>query len=52
MKPRPGPARKKRPYRAPRIVVLGDLRTITLAKQGTKNDGAGKPATRINGGMG
>jgi hypothetical protein len=29
----------KKPYRAPRLTVYGDLRTITKAKGGTKGDG-------------
>jgi hypothetical protein len=35
----------KKTYRAPRLTVYGDLRTITKAKGGTKADG-GAPATK------
>ena len=37
----------KKPYRAPRLTVYGDLRTITKAKGGTSNDGGGKAATKV-----
>lgn len=37
---------KKKPYRPPRLVVYGDLRTLTMAKGGSKNDGGGKPRTK------
>ncbi len=40
---------KKKPYRPPRLVVYGDLRRLTLSKQGTRADGGGKPATRLVG---
>ena len=40
-------ATNKKPYRAPRLAVYGDLRTITKAKGGTKNDGGGNPATKV-----
>jgi hypothetical protein len=33
-------ATTKKPYRAPRLTVYGDLRTITKAKGGSSNDGA------------
>lgn len=42
---------KKKPYRAPRLVVYGDLRRLTMAKGGTAGD-AGKPSTRLSGGAG
>ena len=42
------PRPKKRPYRAPKLVVHGDLRTLTAAKGADKADG-GKPATRSGG---
>jgi hypothetical protein len=29
---------KKKPYRSPRLVVYGDLRRLTMAKQGKKGD--------------
>jgi hypothetical protein len=45
-KPRP-PA--KRPYRAPKLVVHGDLRTMTQTKAGNSNDGGSKPNTRVLG---
>jgi len=41
----------KRPYRAPRLIVHGDLKTITMAKKGAGNDGASKPKTRLSGGQ-
>ena len=41
---------KKRPYRAPRLMVHGDLKAITMAKGGSSNDGGGKPRTRLSGG--
>ena len=47
--PKPGPAKK--PYDAPRLLVHGDLRDHTGVKAGDKNDGAGKPATRVSGGV-
>ena len=40
------PAAGKKPYRAPRLTVYGDLRTITKAKGGTNNDGGGQPRTK------
>ncbi len=41
---------KKRPYRTPRLTVHGDLKTITMAKGGSSNDGGGKPRTKVSGG--
>lgn len=35
----------KKPYRAPRLTVYGDLRTITKTKGGTGGDGA-QPKTK------
>lgn len=43
------PRTPKKPYRKPRLMVHGDLRKLTASKAGTKNDGAGKPATRVTG---
>ena len=43
--------RKKKPYRAPKLRVHGDIRELTRAKAGTKGDGTGKPATRTSGGQ-
>jgi hypothetical protein len=40
---------RKRPYRAPTLVVHGDLKTLTQSKNGTNNDGASKPKTRNTG---
>jgi hypothetical protein len=40
------PSSGKKVYRAPRLAVYGDLRTITKAKGGTADDGGGKPATK------
>lgn len=37
---------KKKPYRTPRLVEYGDLRTITQGKGGSMDDGAGVAATR------
>jgi hypothetical protein len=37
---------KKKPYRAPRLVEYGDLRTITQAKGGNMDDGTGVAATK------
>lgn len=31
---------RKKPYRTPRLVAYGDLRDITMAKGGLKQDGA------------
>ncbi len=36
----------RKPYRAPRLVKYGDLRTITQGKGGNMTDGTGIPATR------
>ena len=36
-------------YRAPALKVHGDLKSTTLVKKGTKNDGGGKPQTRASG---
>jgi len=41
--------KRKQPYRAPKLVVHGDLRAVTLAKAGNKADGSLKPATRVSG---
>ena len=37
----------KRPYRAPRLAVYGNLRDMTRAKGGVKGDGGGNPATKV-----
>jgi len=39
----------KPPYKKPKVVALGRLEKLTQAKNGTKSDGAGKPASRLNG---
>ena len=39
----------KNPYRPPRLVVYGDLRSLTMAKGGTTGDAGGKPRTRLSG---
>jgi hypothetical protein len=39
------PSAPKKPYRAPRLVEYGDLRTITRAKGGTMGE-APLPATK------
>ncbi len=41
---------RKKPYRAPKLTEHGDIRTLTRAKAGNKNDGTGKPATKAGGG--
>ncbi len=43
---------KKKSYHRPRLVMYGDLRRLTMAKGGTKNDGGGKPATKLSGASG
>lgn len=40
---------KKQPYRAPKLMIHGDLRTMTKAKAGCMTDGTGKPDTRSSG---
>jgi len=42
---------KRLPYRKPKLIVHGDLRSITLTKAGHSGDG-GKPATRTTGSPG
>ncbi len=37
----------KRAYRAPRLVIHGDLRTLTRVKAGVTADGGGNPPTRV-----
>ncbi len=39
----------KRPYRAPRLTVHGDLKAITKAKKGANSDGGTKPKTKATG---
>ncbi|HZT76374.1 MAG TPA: hypothetical protein VFA27_06940 [Vicinamibacterales bacterium] len=46
---RQNPSGGKRPYRAPRLTVHGDLKTMTLSKKGTNNDGGAKPRTKLTG---
>ena len=41
---------KKLPYKAPKLVVHGDLRSMTQTKGGSTNDGGAKPNTRLSGG--
>jgi len=36
----------RKPYRTPKLVEYGDLRTITLAKGGKMNDDPTPPATK------
>ncbi len=36
-------------YERPKVAKIGKLEKLTQAKRGTKADGAGKPATRLNG---
>jgi hypothetical protein len=40
----------KKPYRKPQLKVHGDIRALTAAKAGNKQDGPGKPSTRLSGG--
>lgn len=40
----------KKPYHPPRLTVYGDLRRLTMAKGGNRNDGGGKPKTKTTGG--
>ncbi len=42
----PASRESRKPYRAPRLVKYGDLRTITQGKAGNMTDGTGMPATR------
>lgn len=39
----------KSPYKAPTLKKHGSFNELTLAKGGTKADGAAKPASRLNG---
>lgn len=39
-------APEKKPYRTPRLVEYGDLRTITRGKGGNMSDGTGQPPTK------
>ncbi len=34
-------ARKKKPYRSPRLMIYGDLRRLTMAKGGKKAEATG-----------
>ncbi len=38
----------KKAYRAPKLTVHGDIRTLTTAKGGTRSDG-GRPKTKTAG---
>ena len=38
---------KKKPYRAPRLVVYGDLRRLTTGKKGLNPDSPGQPRTKL-----
>jgi hypothetical protein len=40
----PEPRGQKLPYSTPKLTIHGDLRTITAAKDGTRND-SGQPKT-------
>ena len=41
---------KRKPYRKPTLAVLGDIRELTRAKQGTLSDGGSpKPKSRASG---
>jgi hypothetical protein len=37
----------RKPYQAPRLTVYGDLHRIAQAKGGSRNDGGGKPVTKV-----
>lgn len=50
MKSRTRVEKKRKPYRPPRLSVYGDLRRLTAAKGGTRNDGGGKPKSKTTGG--
>ena len=39
----------RKPWRKPGLTVHGDLRGLTQAKGGLRNDGGGKPRTRASG---
>ena len=39
--------RRKRPYRAPRLVTYGNLRELALAKGGPNADGPGNPHSKV-----
>jgi hypothetical protein len=41
--------RAKQPYRKPRLTVHGDVRQLTRGGGGSKQDGQGKPNTRLSG---
>lgn len=43
---------KKRPYRTPKLITHGNLRTMTLAKGGGLGDGGSNPKTRVASGPG
>ena len=43
--------KKRKPYRSPRLVSYGDLRTLTRAKGGSKPDAA-MPKSKAGGGGG
>lgn len=47
MKARPKKSSKK--YEAPKLKAHGRFKDLTQTKGGTKSDGSGKPASRING---
>jgi hypothetical protein len=38
---------QKKPFRAPKLTIYGDLRRLTQAKGGGKADGRGVPATKV-----
>ncbi len=40
------PVTPKRTYRTPSLKVHGDFRKLTATKNGTNNDGTGKPRTK------
>nr|UXE46009.1 hypothetical protein Hi04_10k_c554_00008 [uncultured bacterium] len=50
MKKKSGPGSKDQPkkkeYRAPKLVVHGDVRRITQSKGASADDGSGKPHTK------
>jgi len=41
------PQATKKEYRAPRLIEYGNLKSIVMAKRGRRNDGGGKPKTKM-----
>jgi hypothetical protein len=47
MKPADDATKKKPKYQRPEIKVHGSLRQLTQVKGGIRNDGGGKPKTKV-----